>query len=185
MVGGAVPEGDAVAGKAAVERDEGRAALGRRPLLDRALIRAIAEQVRKEAFLHVAAEASGVSRRTLFAWLERGRELEAASEGGEVLGERDLLLVELLHAVSVAHAEARIRAEAVVLKKNPLAWLRFGPGRDRGPEDPGWTRAVGEVPVEVKSAAEELLSEALRQLGLGEPSGGSSRQSAAEEGDGE
>lgn len=144
------------------------ALLGRRRLLDRALIRTISETVRKGAFLHVAAEASGVSRRTLFAWLERGRELAAAVEAGREIEERDLLLVELLHAVTVAHAEARMAAEAVVLRKNPLAWLRFGPGRDRGPEEPGWTRAVGEVPVEVKNAAEELLAEALRQLGLGE-----------------
>lgn len=144
------------------------AQLGRRRLLDRALIRTISETVRKGAFLHVAAEAAGVSRRTLFGWLERGRELDREGEDGRDLDERELLLVELLHAVSVAHAEARLKAEAKVLKANPLAWLRFGPGRDRGPEDPGWTRAVGEVPVEVKSAAEELLTEALRQLGLGE-----------------
>ena len=66
----------------------------------------------------------------------------------------------------MAHAQARLRAEAAVLRKVPLAWLRFGPGRDRGPDAPGWTRAVGDAPMEVRSAAEVLLTQALAQLGL-------------------
>jgi len=142
-------------------------AVGRPLLLDRALIRKVCQAVEKGAFLHVAAESVGVSRRTLFAWLERGRDLEAAAERGDELGERELLFVEFLHGVMVAHARARLRAEASVLEVNPLAWLRFGPGRDQGPEAPGWTRPVAEMPPEVRSAAEVLLAQALEQLGLG------------------
>lgn len=126
----------------------------------------MARAVQRGAFLHVAAEAAGVSRRTLFAWLERGRDLAAAGEDGADLDEQELLYVELLHEVTVAHARARLKAESAVLQKVPLAWLRFGPGRDRGPDAPGWTRAVGEMPVEVRSAAEVLLTQALAQLGL-------------------
>lgn len=143
------------------------AALGRRPLLDRALIRQIADAVGRGSFLHVAAESVGVSRRTLFGWLERGRDLAVAAEAGETLDEREVLHVELLHAVTMAHAGARVKAEAAVFEQKPLEWLRYGPGRDHGPDDPGWTLAVREVPHEVKSAAEQLLAEALAQLGLG------------------
>ena len=152
---------------AKAKRAPEKAALGRRPLLDRALIRRIADAVGRGAFLHVAAESVGVSRRTLFAWLERGRDLARRVEDGEVFDERDVLYVELLDAVTMAHASARLKAEAVVFKRKPLEWLRYGPGRDHGPEDPGWTKAVGEVPHEVKSAAEQLLAEALAQLGQG------------------
>ncbi|HZO29170.1 MAG TPA: hypothetical protein VFH48_24615, partial [Chloroflexota bacterium] len=98
--------------------------------------------------------------------MARGRDLEAAGEDGGDLDEQDLLYVELLHEVTVAHARARLKAEATVLQKVPLAWLRFGPGRDRGTDAPGWTRAVGDAPVEVRSAAEVLLTQALTQLGL-------------------
>jgi len=108
-----------------------------------------------------------VSRRTLFAWLERGRDPGTAAERGAELDERELLFVEFLHGVRVAHARARLRAEGSVFEDNPLAWLRFGPGRDQGPEAPGWTRAVGEVRPEVRTVAEALLAQALEQLGLG------------------
>ena len=136
----------------------GPARVGRRRLLTRPLIRQVAKAVQRGAFLHVAAEASGIGRRTLFSWLERGRDLEVAAEDGADLDAEDLLYVELLREVTVAHAQARLRAEAAVLRRIPLAWLRFGPGRDRGPDAPGWTRAVGDAPVEVRSAAEVLLT---------------------------
>jgi len=42
--------------------------------------------------------------------------------------------------VERAAAEARQAAEWEVRKTNPLAWLRYGPGRDR-PGKPGWTDA--------------------------------------------
>lgn len=136
--------------------------MGRRLLLDVRVIAEIADAVGRGAFLHVAAEAAGVSRRTLQGWLERGRELEDLAD----LDERDRLYVELLGAVRQAQASARMKAEATVWKRKPLEWLRFGPGRDRGPEDPGWTKAVGEAPREVRSVAEVLLAQALAQLGL-------------------
>ena len=51
-----------------------------------------------------------------------------------------------------AAAQARVRAEVQVRKVSPLAWLRYGPGRDR-PGEPGWTeRAHAEPePLEVPS----------------------------------
>ena len=38
-------------------------------------------------------------------------------------------------------AEARAAAEVEVRRDNPLAWLRYGPGRER-PEESGWTQSV-------------------------------------------
>ena len=40
--------------------------------------------------------------------------------------------------VREARAQARVAAETEVRRDNPLAWLRYGPGRDRAGE-PGWT----------------------------------------------
>jgi hypothetical protein len=155
--------------KRQVQRVPPRRWMGRRLMLDRALIQTIADAVGRGAFLHVAAEASGVSRRTLFGWLERGRELTDLAERGVGLDERESLYVELLEAVTMAHASARLKAEGVVFKREPLAWLRFGPGRDQGVDAPGWTRAMPELRQAAKSAAEEALAEALRQLGLAAP----------------
>jgi hypothetical protein len=140
--------------------------MGRRLLLDQAVIDEISDAVGKGAFLYVAAEAARVSRRTLLSWLERGRQLEDLADAGRELDERESLYVELVEAVRQSGASARLKAESTVWKRKPLEWLRFGPGRDHGRDDPGWTKAVGEVPPEVKSAAEQMLSEALRQLGL-------------------
>ena len=101
-------------------------------------------------------------RGTLQGWLERGRDLEDVRN----FDERDQVYVDLADAVLQAHASARLKAEATVWKRTLLDWLRFGPGRDRGPECPGWTKAVGEAPAEVRSAAEILLAQALAQLRL-------------------
>jgi hypothetical protein len=40
--------------------------------------------------------------------------------------------------VTRARARARFAAETEVKKENPLAWLRYGPGRER-PGEEGWT----------------------------------------------
>ena len=42
--------------------------------------------------------------------------------------------------VRQARAQSRVAAEAEVRRDNPLAWLRFGPGRQR-PGEPGWTES--------------------------------------------
>jgi hypothetical protein len=41
-------------------------------------------------------------------------------------------------AILQAHAQARLGAEARAMTKDPLAWLKCGPGKD-APEAPGWT----------------------------------------------
>ncbi|MCC6224716.1 MAG: hypothetical protein IT201_14630 [Thermoleophilia bacterium] len=135
--------------------------LGRRLKLTEALVRAIARDVERGAFLGVAAEANGVSKRSLFTWLERGRDVE----DGALPREGNELFVELLAAVERAHARARLEAETVVHDSEPLAWLKFGPGREK-PDAPGWTSASRDLPAPAQTAAELLLAQALAQLGL-------------------
>jgi len=142
---------------------------GRRGLISAELIDIIAGHVLAGAFLGVAAEASGISARTLFAWLEIGREVEdelRPADGFE-------LHVELVGRLRAAHANARMTAETKVHDEDPLAWLRFGPGRER-PDAPGWTSPARDVRPDSASALDQLLARALASLGLGDPGAGES-----------
>ena len=86
---------------------------------------ALIETIADGAFDWVAAEAAGIGRRTFYDWMRRG-------EAGEQP------FAELLTAVRRARASARVGAERTVRKRDPLAWLRLGPGRERA-DEPGWT----------------------------------------------
>ena len=81
--------------------------------------------VRAGAFAHVAAGAAGIGTSTFFHWMadERPRYRK------------------FRHEVEKAQAEARVSAEVVVKKMNPVAWLRLGPGRDKD-GSPGWTETA-------------------------------------------
>ena len=85
----------------------------------------IVTAVRGGAFPYVAARAFGVPRVTHYRWMEAG-------ERGAPLYR------EYWAKVSEAAAAARWQAEVEVRRENPLAWLRYGPGRER-PDEPGWT----------------------------------------------
>jgi hypothetical protein len=87
----------------------------------------IVDAIRRGSFDHVAATAAGIGKSTFMRWLAAG-------------GRGSPLYVEFHEAVSRARAEARISAEARVHAENPLAWLRYGPGRER-PGEAGWTDA--------------------------------------------
>ena len=89
---------------------------------------AILKGIRRGAFDWVAAEAGGIDRRTFYRWLERGE-----------AGERRYAV--FARNVMIARAESRLEAEASVRDRNPFAWLRYGPGRER-PDAPGWTNPV-------------------------------------------
>lgn len=83
--------------------------------------------VRLGAFPSIAARAAGIGSSTFYRWMqagERGRKR----------------FREFREEVGRAAAEARQAAEWEVRKTNPLAWLRYGPGRSK-PGRPGWTDA--------------------------------------------
>jgi hypothetical protein len=92
------------------------------------VLQALVSHIRRGAYDWVAAEAVGISRRTLYLWLERGQAGEAP-------------FAAFAAAVRQARAEARAEAEEWLFANNRLAWLRLGPGRERHGEL-GWTSPV-------------------------------------------
>jgi len=99
---------------------------GRKPKLTPETQTTIVAYIRSGAFDWVAAEAAGVGASTFRRWMKAG-------EGG------DAAYIGFYEAVREARGQARVTAEVDVRKDNPLAWLRYGPGRDRGPDERGWT----------------------------------------------
>src|SRR5262245_28275222 len=85
----------------------------------------IVTAVRAGSFPYIAARAFGVPPSTHYAWLQQGAQGQAPYR-------------EYLEKVSTAAAAARLAAEVEVRRENALAWLRYGPGRER-PGEPGWT----------------------------------------------
>src|SRR5262245_22073816 len=86
--------------------------------------------VRAGGFPHVAAVAAGIPVKTFNSWMRWG------GAKRPVPRYRDFR-----EAVEQAHAMARLVAEGEALRRAPLSWLRFGPGRESG-RLPGWTDAV-------------------------------------------
>ena len=86
--------------------------------------------VRAGGFPHVVAVAAGVPVRVFEYWLRCGRAKKPQP-----------LYRDLLEQVEQAQAQARLVAETQALRKAPLSWLRYGPGRQTG-RLPGWTDAV-------------------------------------------
>lgn len=92
---------------------------GRKTKLNSEVQKMIVETVRKGAYDWVAAEAAGITRQTFYNWMRAG---EASTRS-----RYSSFFVE----VTKARAEARAKAEQAVYETAPLAWLRFGPGRER------------------------------------------------------
>ena len=88
----------------------------------------IAESIRAGAFNWVAAQSAGVAPTTFYRWMAEGEQ----AESGPSRAFHD--------TVCEAHAVARVDAERRVFEDNALAWLRYGPGRERDGE-PGWTES--------------------------------------------
>jgi hypothetical protein len=105
----------------------------------------IVSRIKQGAFAWVAAVSAGISQDTYFRWMREGKadvdavdarnvEHDAKGEPREEYG----VLGKFHIDVKRASAHSRRIAEVKVLKDNPLAYLRFGPGRER-PGEPGWT----------------------------------------------
>lgn len=100
----------------------------------------IVNSLRAGAFDAVAAAAAGISRRTFYAWLARGDAAEVLVETDQALSTAEVPWLDFAREVRQARALARLHAEHRVFLERPLEWLLHGPGRDRGPKAPGWTR---------------------------------------------
>lgn len=90
------------------------------------------------AFPYVAARAVGIPMATFYQTLKRGRDAQDAVDAGEDLDDVEEMFRAFAERVEDAAAQARVMAEVTVRASNPVAWLRWGPGRDR-PGEPGWT----------------------------------------------
>lgn len=153
----------------------GRAAVparkqGRRLLLTLGLVESICRHVRKGIMPWVAAEEFGVSRRTVFRWLEQAREIDERLErldDYQPTAEEELFL-HFLHSIHAAAGRARGTAESWAWKHKPDWWLAHGGGRDQ-PDAPGWRVSDPERQPERRGELDELMVEALRELGMGEP----------------
>ncbi len=99
---------------------------GRKPKLTPELQDQIVAYVGAGAFSLQAAKAAGVPKSTYYRWMQQG---ERARSGAYRA---------FYEAIEAAGARARVSAEVEVRRANPLAWLRYGPGRQR-PDEPGWT----------------------------------------------
>lgn len=91
----------------------------------------IINATRVGAYAHVAAQAAGIAPATFFRWMS---EEMLQHPDPEVVAMFDTFQTE----VRKAQGAARMLAEKKVREDNPLAWLRFGPGRE-APGNPGWT----------------------------------------------
>lgn len=93
--------------------------------------------IRAGTWPHIAARAVGIPKSTFFSWMQKGEQGIAPYAAF-----RD--------RIEEAHAIARGDAEKWVRVDEPLAWLRYGPGRERkGEEGQGWAgppEAVSAVP---------------------------------------
>ena len=101
---------------------------GRKTVCTEKVVRRLEQYLRGGAFDLVAAEAAGVSRRSFYRWMALGE------EGKEPY-------VTMQERVRRAKALSRVGAEMHVREKDPLSWLKMGPGRERRGE-PGWTQPV-------------------------------------------
>ncbi len=121
--------------------------VGRKLRLTPEVQETVVASIREGSFAWIAARAAGISESTFYRWLDLGEQgIEPFREFRE--------------QVEAAHAQARSSAEAEVRRTNPLAWLRFGPGRERAGR-PGWTedRQQIQVGVGVQVNTATVLSE--------------------------
>jgi hypothetical protein len=112
--------------------------------------RMILSYVRAGAFLHVAAQAAGISPRTLFDWLNR-------AEGGPGARPSTPRLDSFAQKLRIAQAETRVGAEARVYRDNPALWLKNA-ARSKG-ELEGWSD-----PAKASSAPTNTLEAWIEEL---------------------
>lgn len=111
---------------------------GRPSIITAALTKKVVTKIRAGAYPYQAAIGAGIGPGTYYKWMQRGR---PEADAAEAEGREPDLFGQFFIAVEHARAIARIAAEIIVKKENPLAWLMKGPGRER-PGEPGWSDKV-------------------------------------------
>jgi hypothetical protein len=96
--------------------------------------------IRHGAFPFIAAEAAGIPREVFADWMRRGSAKRASARFRRF---RD--------QVREAIAMARLAAETYALKNDPLAWLKYGPGKETT-DIPGWSNASKPPPADEPGA---------------------------------
>ncbi len=94
----------------------GRRQPGPDPLLTEQVRAEIVRNLESGTTLEVAAQAAGVTRRTLRNWLAAGEQAETTVEHGERLSARQQSYLDLHEAARAARARAQVRALATVQK---------------------------------------------------------------------
>ena len=113
---------------------------------------AICRYVLSGGFPHVAAQAAGVPREVFERWLRLARQRRP---------KRKYRL--FYEAVMQARAQVRLAAEGKALLKDPLAWLKSGPGRD-SLDPPGWTNPAKDQGQDDPEAVNLLLRQETQGL---------------------
>ena len=113
---------------------------------------AICRYILSGGFPHVAAWAAGVPRDVFERWLRLAR------------GRRPKRKYRLFYeAVMQARAQVRLAAEVKALAKDPLAWLKSGPGRD-SLDAPGWSNPARDQGPDDPEAVNLLLRQETQSL---------------------
>lgn len=100
----------------------------------------ILKAIRAGAYPYIAAEAQAVPKEVFDSWMAQGSRKNAWEPYRSFAQD-----------VRQAFAQARLRAEAENLKKNPKLWLIHGPGRETE-QYPGWSASVKAAAPEVEAA---------------------------------
>lgn len=129
--------------------DPDRPRVGRRSKLTPEVREKVLVAIRAGNYLEVAARYAGVSRSTLFSWLERGRK----ARSGQFL--------DFLDAVEGAIAQAEVQAVARISAASQLDWKAAAWLLERGPAHQRWRPSLqlklGDLSdAEIQSALDEV-----------------------------
>jgi len=100
--------------------------MGRKTKYNDSIHKSIVDAIGRGAFDYIAAEMAGIDARTFYRWMASGEKYANSP------------YCRFCQDVTMARSHARAIAESAVWKDNPLAWLRYGPGRAKEGRD-GWT----------------------------------------------
>lgn len=150
----------------------GKGPKGRRSMLDPERMEIIVQTIAQGGWAYVACRAVGISVCTYHNWMAFGREALSLRDAGKPVPQRLQAYLHFLDAVEVAAAAARIDCEQRVHAVDPRFWLLRGPGRDKGPREPGWSERLEHAGnVGVSLSVEDLVRRAALEDHSEEPTG--------------